>query len=108
MADPHAQARHFFLNAAESRGSNCPCSDGTALLVFVGIFLLWSFLAVLGSWGAHQAYSEIPAITGLVTAFVSLVAITATLVSAGRADRRIAKESERKLYHLQQHRRVDT
>jgi hypothetical protein len=53
----------------------------------VGVFLLSSFFAVLGSWGLHQDYSAIPVIIGLVTALLSLIGIIATLVSAYRADR---------------------
>jgi protein-S-isoprenylcysteine O-methyltransferase Ste14 len=58
-----------------------------AILLLVGVFLLSSFFAVLGSWGLHQDYSAIPVIIGLVTALLSLIGIIATLVFAWRADR---------------------
>jgi hypothetical protein len=75
-------------------------STALSLLVLVGIFLLSSFFAVLGSWGLHQAYSEIPVAAGLVTALLSLIGIISTLVSARRADLRIAREFELKMSQL--------
>jgi uncharacterized membrane protein (DUF106 family) len=72
-----------------------------AILFFVGVLLLSSFFAVLGSWGLHQDYSAIPVITGLVTALLSLIGMISTLVFAWRADRRMIGESDRKLSELQ-------
>jgi uncharacterized membrane protein (DUF106 family) len=71
-----------------------------AILFFVAVLLLSSFLAVLGSWGLHQDYSAIPVIIGLVTAAVSLIGIISTLVFAWRADRRMIGEPDRKLCEL--------
>jgi|SRR5271157_594935 len=46
--------------------------------------------------------AQIVPITGLVTAFVSLIGTISTVILAWRADRRTAKESELKLIQLQQ------
>jgi len=62
------------------------------------LVLLVAFAADARFWGVTQ----IPAMTGLVTAIGSVVGTISTIYLAWRADRRTARESELKLVQMQQ------